>query len=90
MNDTPWSPGNSEEERRSRQEAYERLAGAARRVGVSIEKLHRMLQRVAGNEVETRRFLAEEVYHVPDTLLDELMRVRLEDLEKEDREGEDR
>lgn len=80
MTETPWSPGESPEERRARAEAYERLAAAARRVGFSLETLHTMLSRVAANEAETRRFLAEEVYHVPDDLLDELMRIRLGDL----------
>ena len=36
-----------------------------------------MLREVARNEEETRRFLAEEVYGVPDDLLDDLIRVRM-------------
>jgi len=38
---------------------------------------------VARNEEETRRFLADEVYHVSDDLLDDLLRVRLAELRKE-------
>jgi hypothetical protein len=42
-----------------------------------LEKLASMLREVARNEEETRRFLAEEVYGVPDDLLDDLIRVRM-------------
>jgi hypothetical protein len=35
---------------------------------------------VASNEEQTRRFLADEVYGVPDPLLDDLLRVRMTDL----------
>jgi hypothetical protein len=76
----PWGPGDTPEEARARREAYRRLADAARRVGVDLEKLHLLLSTVAANEVATRRFLSEEVYHVPDDLLDELIRVRTHDL----------
>lgn len=72
----PWQPGETPEERAARREAYRRLAEAARRVGVPIERLASMLREVAHNEAETRRFLAEEVYGVPDDLLDDLIRVR--------------
>lgn len=75
------SPDDSAE----RSAEYERLLAAARRVGMSLERLHRALATVARNEAETRRFLAENVYGVPDDLLDELVRVRLADLAK----GED-
>jgi hypothetical protein len=34
------------------------------------------------NEVETRRLLAEEVYRVPDVLLDDVIRVRMADLNR--------
>lgn len=73
----PWEPGETPGERAARQEAYDRLAAAARRVGLPLAKLHGLLAEVARNEAETRRFLAEEVYHVPDDLLDDLVRVRL-------------
>jgi arginine deiminase len=82
MNETPapWEPGDSPEEREARREAHERLLAAARRAGVSMQRLHDLLAAVAHNEAETRRFLAEEVYGVPDALLDDLIRVRLNDL----------
>jgi hypothetical protein len=76
----PWLPGETPEEEAIRREAYERLMGAARRAGVSIEKLGHLLRQVTRNEEEARRFLAEEVYGVPDELLDDLVRVRLADL----------
>jgi hypothetical protein len=73
----PWQPGETPEEMAARREAYRRLAEAARRVGVPLERLASMLREVARNEEETRRFLAEEVYGVPDDLLDDLIRVRM-------------
>lgn len=76
----PWNAGETPEERAAREAAYERLAAAARRTGTTIERLYDLLRQVATNEAETRRFLAEEVYDVPDAHLDELVRVRLKDL----------
>jgi hypothetical protein len=76
----PWNPGETPEEQEARQEAYRRLAEAARRVGLPRDRLADVLRQVARNEEETRRFLAEEVYGVPDALLDDLLRVHLEDL----------
>ena len=82
----PWGPGETPEEQAARREAYERLAGAAKRVGMSMERLGEMLRQLLDNETETRRFLAEEVYGVPDEVLDDLLRIRLNDLAEE--EGE--
>ena len=82
----PWQPGETPEEQAARREAYQRLVDAARRVGVPLDRLARAISEVARNEAETRRFLTEEVYGVPDDLLDDLVRVRLKDLaEREDR-----
>ncbi|HEX2205105.1 MAG TPA: hypothetical protein VHG91_17470 [Longimicrobium sp.] len=81
----PWHPGETPDEQEARRMAYERLAAAARRVGLSLERLGEMLGRVAHNETETRRFLADEVYGVPDEHLDDYLRVRLSDLEEEER-----
>ena len=80
----PWHPGETPDERDARREAYERLAAAARRIGLPLERLSSMLRQVAHNEAETRRFLSEEVYGVPDPLLDDLLRVRLADLAEGD------
>jgi hypothetical protein len=76
----PWRPGETPEEDAARREAYRRLGEAARRMGVPIERLAALLRAVARNETETRAFLSE-VYGVPDTLLDDLLRLRLADLE---------
>jgi hypothetical protein len=76
----PWEPGETPEEQAARREAYQRLVDAARRVGLPLEQLSGALRQVARNETETRRFLAEEVYGVPDALLDDMVRVRLADL----------
>jgi 8-oxo-dGTP pyrophosphatase MutT (NUDIX family) len=80
----PWGPGETPEEQAARREAYERLAGAAKRVGMSMERLGEMLRQLLDNETETRRFLAEEVYGVPDEVLDDLLRIRLGDLAEEE------
>ena len=76
----PWQPGETPEEQAARREAYQRLVDAARRVGLPLERLARAIGEVARSESETRRFLANEVYGVPDDLLDDLVRVRLKDL----------
>jgi hypothetical protein len=78
----PWSSGDTPDERSARAEAYRRLADAARRVGMPLERLADLLHQVSRNEEDTRRFLAENVYGVPDDLLDDLLRVRIADLEE--------
>ena len=82
----PWHPGETPDEQAARRDAYERLSAAARRVGLSVDRLSALLRQVAHNETETRRFLSDEVYGVPDPLLDDLLRVRMKDLD-EDRDG---
>lgn len=79
----PWDEGETPDEQAARREAYRRLADAARRVGLSLESLGGMLRQVTHNEVETRRFLAEKVYGVPDEYLDDFLRTRMGD----DKEG---
>ncbi|HEX8391939.1 MAG TPA: hypothetical protein VF665_06255 [Longimicrobium sp.] len=73
-----WDEGETPEERVARQDAYRRLAEAARRVGLSVESLADMMRQVAHNEVETRRFLSEQVYGVPDAELDTFLRTRMD------------
>ena len=46
-----------------------------------LNRLGLDLKLLLHNERETRRFLAREVYGVPDELLDDVLRVRLADLE---------
>lgn len=79
----PWDPAETPEQEAARREALQRLADAALRVGMPLERLGELLGRVARNEAETRRFLSEEVYGVTDEWLDELVRVRLGDLARE-------
>lgn len=76
----PWQPGETPHEQSERREAYQRLLDAATRVGMSKDRLAAMLRQVGNNEAQTRRFLANEVYGVPDELLDDLVRLRLGDL----------
>ena len=78
--DQPWHPGDTPGEQDARRLAYLRLVNSAKRVGVSLARLHDMLGQVAANEAATRAFLAGEVYGVPDDLLDDLVRVHMEDL----------
>ncbi|HEX2079770.1 MAG TPA: hypothetical protein VHG08_18790 [Longimicrobium sp.] len=79
----PWDQGETPDEQAARREAYERLSAAARRVGLSLDRLGDLLRQVSTNESETRRFLAQ-VYGVPDELLDDLLRVRMQDLPRQD------
>lgn len=76
----PWRPEPGPDEEAARRAALERLAAAARRLGLPREQLATLLRNVQSNEEATRRFLSEEVYHVPDDLLDDLLRVHLRDL----------
>jgi hypothetical protein len=80
----PWKSEETPEEQAMRREAQQRLAEAVRRAGYPLERLGQLLAQVARNEVETRRFLAEEVYGVPDDLLDDLVRVHLADNDEEE------
>jgi hypothetical protein len=87
----PWKGGETPEEQAARREAYERLVAAFRRAGVPLERLGRMLGQVARNEAETRDFLRDQVYGVPDDMLDDLVRIRMADLDAdgdEDGDGE--
>jgi hypothetical protein len=54
---------------------------------MSMERLGEMLRQLLDNETETRRFLAEEVYGVLDEVLDDLLRIRLNDLREEEGGG---
>jgi hypothetical protein len=84
----PWQSSEMPEGEAARREAYQRLADAARRIGMPRERLADVMRQVASNQADTRRFLAEQVYGVPDDLLDDLLRVHLEQLgeaEEEDR-----
>lgn len=47
-----------------------------------LERLSEDLRTVLRNEEATRRLLSEEVYGVPDGRLDELLRARLEELDR--------
>ena len=78
----PWHPGESPEEQAARREAYQRLVDAARRIGLPLSRLSEGLKQVAHNETETRRFLAEDVYGVPDDLLDDMVRIRFAELDE--------
>src|SRR5687768_12763833 len=84
MKSSSWRANEGPEERAAREEAYKRLAEAANRAGLSLERLRGLLERVATNETETRQLLSE-VYGVSDGLLDDLMRVRLQDLRTEEK-----
>ena len=82
----PWHPGETADEQAARREAYQRLVDAAQRIGLPLARLSEGLKQVAHNEAETRRFLAEDVYGVPDDLLDDFLRLRFQD-DTEERAG---
>jgi hypothetical protein len=86
----PWKEGETPEEQDVRRKAYERLVAAFRRAGVPLERLGRMLGQVAQNEAETRDFLRDQVYGVPDDMLDDLVRIRMAELEADGDEDEER
>jgi len=83
----PWKD-ESPEEHAARHEAHERLAAAFKRLGLPAERLAAMLHQVASNETETRRFLSEQVYGVPDDLLDDMVRIRMAELGTDAEDGE--
>jgi hypothetical protein len=76
-----WRPDLTPAEQEARRVALERLAAAARRLGLPRERFAALLRQVEANEEATRKFLSEEVYGVPDDLLDDLLRVHLADLD---------
>ena len=78
--DESWRSELTPEAASERQAALERLAAAARRLGLPRERLAALLRQVESNEEATRKFLSEEVYNVPDDLLDDLLRVHLRDI----------
>ena len=78
----PWFENESNEERQARREAYERIAGAASRMRMPLERLDALLRQLYRNEAETRSFLAD-IYRVPDDALDDYLRLRLKDLEQD-------
>jgi hypothetical protein len=82
----PWFESESNEERQARREAYERIVNAAARLRLPLERFDAMLHHLQQNEVETRQFLAD-LYRVPDDALDDFLRLRLKDLEQEERGG---
>ncbi|HEX6924882.1 MAG TPA: hypothetical protein VF167_05610 [Longimicrobiaceae bacterium] len=60
-----------------RREVLERLAAAARRLGLPRERLALLLRKLEANEEATRSFLAREVYGVTEEELDEMLRREL-------------
>ena len=77
----PWRPESSAADAEARRAALQRLADAARRVGLPRDQLASLLKQVETNEEATRKFLSRDVYGIPDELLDDLLRVHLADLE---------
>ncbi|HET7229070.1 MAG TPA: hypothetical protein VFJ16_03675 [Longimicrobium sp.] len=84
----PWFENESDDERQARREAYERIAGAAGRMRVPLERLDALLHQLYHNEAETRRFLAD-LYNVPDDSLDDFLRLRLKDLAEDETDTPD-
>ena len=70
----PYPPADDDARRR---EVLERLAAAARRLGLPRERLALLLRKLEANEEATRSFLAREVYGVTEEELDEMLRREL-------------
>jgi hypothetical protein len=75
---------NMEGDPQEREQEYARLAAVARQAGLPIERLAAALRALARAEGETRRMLARDVYGIPEELLDDVLRIRLSDLEVDD------
>lgn len=76
-----WRGESREEHLAAYRRIMEHLRGLESGSRANLERLRGDLEIVRRNEEATRRLLAEEVYGVPDGWLDELLRVRLDDLE---------
>lgn len=77
----PWKDEPDEEHLEAYRRIVEHLRGLREGSRLNLERLRGDLDVVLRNEEATRRLLAEEVYAVPEGWLDELVRVRLKDLE---------
>jgi hypothetical protein len=75
-----WKEEPGDEHLAAYRRIVEHLRGLAAGGQANLERLKGDLEIVMRNEEATRRLLAEEVYGVPDGWLDELLRVRLDDL----------
>lgn len=73
-----------EDDPREREQAFARLSEMARQAGLPIERLAAALRALERAESDTRRMLAREVYGIPEELLDDVLRVRLSELEADD------
>jgi hypothetical protein len=72
------------EDPREREEEFARLASLARQAGLPIERMAAALRALERAESETRRVLARDVYGIPEELLDDVLRLRLRELEGDD------
>jgi hypothetical protein len=80
----PWeSPKDTPEDRGRMLQHLQGLATGGRAALGRVAAAARQLLR---SRAETRRLLAEEVYRVPDVWLDEVVRVRLQELDEPDEE----
>lgn len=79
-------PDDSWEQHRRMLEGLQQVAGSGSMI---ISRFAADVRQLIENGVETRRLLAEQVYRIPDAWLDEVVRVRIADLEadEDDEEG---
>lgn len=76
----PWNQPAGEEHLAAYRRIVEGLRGLASENQAALERFRDDLRLVLRNEEATRRLLADDVYRVPDEWLDDLLRVRLEEL----------
>lgn len=79
-------PDESWEQHRRMLEGLQQVAGGGSLV---ISRFAADVRALIHNGVETRRLLSEQVYRIPESWLDEVVRVRMADLEGEASAGED-
>lgn len=75
-------PDDGWEQHRRMLEGLQQVAGGGSRI---ISRFAADVRALIQNGVQTRRILSEQVYRIPDSWLDEVVRVRMRDLQSDDR-----
>lgn len=74
-------PDDSWEQHRRMLDGLQQVAGGGARI---ISRFAAGVRALLENGVQTRRILSEQVYRIPDSWLDEVVRVRMSDLQSDD------
>lgn len=79
-------PDDDWEQHRRMLEGLQQVAGGGSRI---ISRFAADVRALIENGVQTRRILSEQVYRIPDSWLDEVVRVRMRDLQSDDASTDD-